>query len=58
MKELATEHRARLLIVDERTIDEYVPGIRTIIEQSKFEKLRIPEMAQYRKYSFSIYKIQ
>jgi 4-amino-4-deoxy-L-arabinose transferase-like glycosyltransferase len=58
MKELATGYRAKLLIIDERTIDEYIPGIRTVIDQSAFEKLTIPEIAQYRKYSFSIYKIQ
>ena len=57
MKALATEHHATLLIIDERTIDDYVPGIRKVIEQSVFEKLTIPEMDQYSKYSFSIYRI-
>jgi 4-amino-4-deoxy-L-arabinose transferase-like glycosyltransferase len=58
LKELVTQYRAKLLIVDERTIDDYVPGVRKIIEELKFEKLTIPEIAQYRKYSFSIYKTQ
>jgi len=58
MKGLVTGYRAKLLIVDDRTIDEYIPGMRMVIERSAFEKLTIPEMAQYRKYSFSIYKIQ
>jgi 4-amino-4-deoxy-L-arabinose transferase-like glycosyltransferase len=58
MKELVTKHHATLLVINERTIDDYIPGIRKIIEQSTFEKLTIPEMDQYRKYSFSIYRIQ
>jgi 4-amino-4-deoxy-L-arabinose transferase-like glycosyltransferase len=58
MKELVTKHRAQLLIIDERTIDEYIPGIRKIIGQPMFEKLIIPAMDQYREYSFSIYRIQ
>jgi 4-amino-4-deoxy-L-arabinose transferase-like glycosyltransferase len=58
IKALAKEHHATLLIIDERTIDDYAPGIRKVIEQSKFQKLAISEMGQYRKYSFSIYKIQ
>jgi 4-amino-4-deoxy-L-arabinose transferase-like glycosyltransferase len=58
MKELIAQHRAQLLIIDERTIDEYIPGIRKIIKQPMFEKLIIPAMDQYREYSFSIYKIQ
>jgi hypothetical protein len=58
MRELVKGYRAKLLIVDDRTIDEYIPGIETVIDWSAFEKLTIPEIAQYRKYSFSIYKIQ
>jgi hypothetical protein len=57
MKELIAQHRAQLLIIDERTIDDYIPGIREIIEQSMFERLTIPKMDQYKKYSFSIYRI-
>jgi hypothetical protein len=58
MKALVTQHHSTLLIIDERTIDNYLPGIRNIIEKSMPEKLVIPEMGQYRKYSFSIYKIR
>jgi hypothetical protein len=58
LKEIATKHHAKLLIIDERTIDEYVPGIRKIIEQPMFEKLTTSEMDLYSNYSFSIYKIQ
>jgi 4-amino-4-deoxy-L-arabinose transferase-like glycosyltransferase len=58
MKAIVAEHHATLLIIDERTIDDYVPGIRKIVDQSMFEKLVIPEMNQYREYSFSIYKIR
>jgi 4-amino-4-deoxy-L-arabinose transferase-like glycosyltransferase len=58
MKELIAQHRAQLLIIDERTIDDYIPGIREIIEQPMFEKLTIQEMNRYHKYSFSIYRIR
>jgi hypothetical protein len=58
MKALVTQHHATLLVVDERTIDAFVPGIRKIIQQPMFEKLKIPEMDQYREYSFSVYKVQ
>jgi hypothetical protein len=58
MKELIAQHRAQLLIIDERTIDDYIPGIREIIEQPMFEKLTIQEMDRYHKYSFSIYRIR
>jgi hypothetical protein len=58
MKVLVKQRQATLLIIDERTINDYVPGIRKIIEQSTFEKLTVPEMDQYREYSFSIYKIR
>jgi 4-amino-4-deoxy-L-arabinose transferase-like glycosyltransferase len=58
MNALLKQHRPTLLIIDERTIDDYVTGIRKIIEQSKFEKLTIPEMAKYHEYSFSVYKIR
>ncbi len=58
MKALVTDHHATLLVIDERTIDDFAPGIRKIIQQSMFEKLKIPEMNQYREYSFSIYKVR
>ena len=58
MEELIAQHRAQLLIIDERTIDDYTPGIREIIEQPMFEKLTVHEMDQYRTYSFSIYRIR
>jgi 4-amino-4-deoxy-L-arabinose transferase-like glycosyltransferase len=58
IKVLARERHATLLIIDENTIDDYAPGMSKIIEQAMFEKLIIPEMDQYRKYSFSIYKIR
>lgn len=58
INKLGKQHQATLLIIDERTINDYVPGIGKIIEQSMFEKLTIPEMARYHEYSFSIYKIR
>jgi 4-amino-4-deoxy-L-arabinose transferase-like glycosyltransferase len=58
IKTLAVERHATLLIIDDRTIDNYFPGIRKILEQSKFEKLTTPEIDQYCNYSFSIYKIK
>jgi hypothetical protein len=58
MKEIVAEHHAMLLIIDERTIDDYAPGIRKIVDQSMFEKLAIPEIDQYHEYSFSIYKMR
>ena len=58
MKEIVAEHHAMLLIIDERTIDDYAPGIRKIVDQPMFEKLVIPEIDQYHEYSFSIYKMR
>lgn len=58
MKGLAAQHQATLLIIDERTVDNYIPNMRKVIEESTFEKLTIPEMSQYHKYSFSIYRIR
>ncbi|MBA4389479.1 MAG: hypothetical protein C0399_00880 [Syntrophus sp. (in: bacteria)] len=51
------KYKGALLVIDERTIDDYAPGIRKIIARNKFEKLILPEMNQYREYSFLIYKI-
>ena len=58
IKSLAMEHHATLLIIDEKTIDDYVPDMRKIIGQPMLEKLTIPEMDHYREYSFSIYRIR
>ena len=51
------EHKDQLLVVDDRTIDKQVPFLKKIINDKRFEKLIIPKMDQYKKYSFSIYKI-
>ena len=55
--EFIDKYKGALLVIDERTIDGYSPGIREIISQNRFEKLILPEMNQYQEYSFSIYKI-
>lgn len=56
--EFIDKHKGALLVIDERTIDGYAPGLRMIIARNKFEKLILPEMHQYREYRFSIYKIK
>jgi hypothetical protein len=58
MKLLITQHNAKLMIIDERTVDNYLPGIRKIIEQSNLQKITVPEMDRYRNYSFSVYRIE
>ncbi len=57
IKEFINKYKGALLVIDERTIDGYSPGIREIISRNRFEKLILPEMNQYQEYSFSIYKI-
>ncbi len=56
--EFMDKHKGALLVIDERTIDGYAPGIRKIIGRNTFEKLILPEMNKYQEYSFSIYKIK
>ena len=51
------KHKDKLLVVNDRTIYNYAPSIKKIIIDNKFERLTIPEMDQYKKYSFSIYRI-
>ncbi len=51
------EHKNRILLIDDRTIDLYTPSVMKIIINNRFEKLPLPS-DQYKNYSFSIYRIR
>ena len=52
------EHRNGILLIDERTIDRYAPMVKKIITDKKFEKLPLPAVNRYEKYTFSLYRIR
>ena len=58
IRAFTSKNHAALFIIDDRTVDDFAPGLKKIIAQCMFKKLAIPEMEQYREYSFSIYQVK
>ncbi len=46
------------LVVDERTIGESITGFKENISSMNLEKINIPEFAEYKEYSFVLYRIK
>jgi hypothetical protein len=52
------EHRDGILLIDERTVDQYAPMVKKIVTDKKFEKLPLPAADRYEKYTFSLYRVR
>ncbi|HVN96707.1 MAG TPA: glycosyltransferase family 39 protein [Syntrophorhabdaceae bacterium] len=56
--DLASHYKGRLMIIDERTIENYRPGFLKMVFSSGFKRVIIPGMDGYKEYAFLIYRIQ
>jgi 4-amino-4-deoxy-L-arabinose transferase-like glycosyltransferase len=60
-KELTTfalESKAKYLMVDGKTINEYIPGFKEGLDPATFEKVFLPRLENFKEYSIVIYKIK
>ncbi|HEX2966133.1 MAG TPA: glycosyltransferase family 39 protein, partial [Syntrophorhabdaceae bacterium] len=57
LKELFAQHHDSVLLIDERSIDDYIPELRKVIAEGGLEKITIPAFHSYHKYSFTLYRI-
>ncbi len=58
LNQVFSQYHNAVLLVDERSIDEYIPELRKVTAERGFEKIQIPAFQKYRKYSFSLYRVE
>ena len=54
----AVESKAKYLMVDGKTINEYVPGFKEDLDPAKFERVSLPQLENFKEYSIVVYKIK
>ena len=54
--ELVKESKADYVMIDERTVDEYMPGFKKIINATKMKKVSLPFLENFKEYSIVVYK--
>jgi 4-amino-4-deoxy-L-arabinose transferase-like glycosyltransferase len=50
--------KANYLMVDEKTVDTYMPGFREILNAAKLERIDLPQFGNFKEYSIAVYKIK
>jgi hypothetical protein len=46
------------LMIDERTINTYIPDLKENLDPAKFEKVSLPQLENFKEYSIVVYKIK
>jgi len=52
------EKKADYAIIDERTIDTYMPGFKENLDPARFEKVSLPQLENFKEYDIVVYKIR
>ena len=52
------ENNAGYAMIDERTIDKYMPELKENLDPAKFEKVSLPQLENFKEYSIVVYKIK
>ncbi|HQJ93386.1 MAG TPA: glycosyltransferase family 39 protein [Syntrophorhabdaceae bacterium] len=46
------------VMLDDRTINTYMPGFRESLDPAKFEKVSLPQLESFKEYAISVYRIK
>ncbi|MCX5807989.1 MAG: glycosyltransferase family 39 protein [Proteobacteria bacterium] len=52
------ENKADYVMIDERTINTYIPDLKENLDPAKFEKVSLPQLENFQEYSIVVYKIK
>ena len=52
------ENKADHVMIDERTINAYMPDLKENLDPAKFEKVSLSRLESFKEYSIVVYKIK